>query len=106
MSISEDNRATLKISNAPSPSDNSFFSTDLHPKVPEMGKRLVKVSNTIYTEASDLAGAAVGEEITLMRWGVVKITKADDATGTYEVRASEAKWSERNEGGRRASGDM
>jgi hypothetical protein len=46
----------------------------------------VQISNTVYTESSDLSGVQVGEEITLMRWGVVKITKADDATSMYATQ--------------------
>ena len=84
MAVSEDGKATLNIKNVASDADNHFFQTDNHPKFPAMGKRLVKISNKVYLEASDLDGVAEGEEITLMRWGVVKITKVDGAANVYE----------------------
>ena len=77
MSVSEDNRATLTLTNVGKPEENHFFTTDNHPKFPALGKRIVKISSTIFLEASDLDGIALGEDVTLMRWGVVKITKVD-----------------------------
>merc|ERR1712150_224219 len=41
------------------------------------GKRLVRLSDKVLLEKGDVEGIEVGEEIVLMRWGVVKITKVE-----------------------------
>ncbi|KAH8052071.1 hypothetical protein JL722_10521 [Aureococcus anophagefferens] len=42
-----------------------------------MGMRPCRIGNTIYLEGDDAKTLAAGEEVVLMRWGLVKITKAN-----------------------------
>lgn len=77
MAVSDDVNVTLRIVNVPQDSNNAYISVDCHPKDPNLGKRLVKTSDRVLIEKEDCEGLVVGEEICLMRWGVVKITKVD-----------------------------
>jgi glutamyl-tRNA synthetase len=52
--------------------------TSLHPKNPELGERALRIAKEVFLEAADVEGLIVGEEIVLMRWGVVKITCVSD----------------------------
>jgi glutamyl-tRNA synthetase len=67
--------AQLLITNAPSETDHAFVETSYHPKDPSMGNRALRICNQVLLETVDVEGIVVGEDIVLMRWGVVKITK-------------------------------
>lgn len=67
----------LNVINGPSQSDFSYFETSLHPKNPYVGKRVVRICSSILLETVDVEGIQVGEDIVLMRWGVVRITKVE-----------------------------
>ncbi|GMH60137.1 hypothetical protein TrRE_jg3482 [Triparma retinervis] len=77
MVVSKEGKETITITNAQDPSKNEFLNIDAHPKFPAVGKRLLKISSSVMVESSDIAGVALGENIVLSRWGVVKITKVE-----------------------------
>jgi glutamyl-tRNA synthetase len=84
MAVSDEVNVTLKVVNAPKDAENAYISVDCHPKDPALGKRLMKTSDTVLIEKEDCEGLEVGEEICLMRWGVVKMTKVDVANKIFE----------------------
>ena len=67
----------LVISNVPKESDFAFVETGCHPKDPSLGTRSLRIASQVLLETVDVEGITVGEEIVLLRWGVVKITKVD-----------------------------
>jgi len=75
MAIDIVEKVGLTVTNGPEGME--FLSTDLLPKDPSFGKRLVRIGKKVVLEKGDVEGITVGEEIVLMRWGVVKITKVD-----------------------------
>ncbi len=77
MAIDKTENAKLTVTNGPDESVPVFVSTDYLPKDASFGKRLVRLSKNVLLEKVDVEGIEVGEEIVLMRWGVVKITKVD-----------------------------
>jgi len=54
---------------------DTFLTTGLHPKNPQLGQRVVRIGKNILLESVDAEGLTVGENIVLMRWGVVRITQ-------------------------------
>lgn len=76
--------ATLHITNAPLESDMTFVETICHPKDSTFGSRSLRIANKVLLETVDVEGLTVGENIVLMRWGVVKITKVDHDTKIFE----------------------
>jgi glutamyl-tRNA synthetase len=77
--IAKEGAVPLKITNQPA--GMMIKSVDLHPKLPENGKKSLILSNKLLIEGDDAAGITQGEEITLMRWGnviVKKVTKGKD----------------------------
>lgn len=77
MAIDKVNHKELTITNGPEVNTNTYVSTEYLPKDPSFGIRLVRISNRVIVESYDIEGITVGEEIVLMRWGVVKITKVE-----------------------------
>lgn len=77
MAIDQEDHVTLTVTNGPNAEDNCFLSTDFLPKDPSFGKRLVRIAKEVALEKVDTEGMVVGEDIVLMRWGVVKITKVE-----------------------------
>lgn len=77
MAIDKTANVTLNVTNGPAAEANVFTSTQNHPKDPSLGNRVVRLCNEVIVEAIDAEGIVEGENIVLMRWGVVKITKVD-----------------------------
>jgi len=78
MAIDTVDNVELVVENGPAEDGpKEFISTDLMPKDASFGKRLVRKANKVILEKVDIDGIEVGEEIVLMRWGVVKITKVE-----------------------------
>lgn len=79
MAIDATEKVGLTVTNGPEASENVYLSTNLHPKDPAMGSRLLRLAKKVFLEKVDAADLEVGQNIVLMRWGVVKITgKGDD----------------------------
>jgi glutamyl-tRNA synthetase len=78
------NNVTLHVTNAPAESDFAFVETSCHPKDPALGSRAIRISNKVLLETVDVEGIQVGENIVLMRWGVVKINKVDAESNVLE----------------------
>jgi len=83
MAIDSKTNSTLTILNFPTSGNETYVSTSLHPKDPTMGKRPMKLSSKVLLEKIDADDCIVGENIVLLRWGVVKITskKEDQLEG-------------------------
>lgn len=77
MAVDKENNVKLTVTNGPEEGDFSFMETPFHPKDPSLGKRNVRLSKNVLLETADMDGVEVGEQIVLLRWGVVKITKVD-----------------------------
>ena len=87
MAIDASDNVKLTVSNGPEGDSHTYVSADLHPKDAGMGKRLVRQSKTCLIEKVDAEGITVGQNIVLMRWGVINITKINDdgsLEGTYD----------------------
>lgn len=67
----------LTITNAPKVSDFAFVETAFHPKDSSMGTRAFRIANEVLLETADVEGVVVGEQMVLLRWGVVKITNVE-----------------------------
>ncbi|KAL7579662.1 hypothetical protein ACA910_021812 [Epithemia clementina (nom. ined.)] len=78
MAIDKEKHTKLMITNGPKESDFAFKETTFHPKDPDMGSRVMRLSDTVLLENVDVEGIEVGEDIVLLRWGVVKISKVTD----------------------------
>lgn len=79
MAIDQESNTMLKITNAPA--GDAYLTTTFHPKDASLGNRAVRIADKILLETVDVEGIVVGEEIVLLRWGVVKITKVDVVDG-------------------------
>lgn len=79
--------AQLTITNAPDEAVHAYVETSCHPKDPSLGNRTMRISNRVLLETVDIEGIEVGEEVVLMRWGVVKIVKVEgtEITGEFVV---------------------
>lgn len=78
MAIDQTEHVRLKIINAPSSADSlTYLTTDLHPKDPTLGQRLVRIASDVLLETVDTEGMQVGEMFVLVRWGVMKVLKID-----------------------------
>ena len=87
MAIDASVNVKLTVSNGPEAESHTYVSADLHPKDAGMGKRLVRQAKTCLIEKVDAEGLTVGQNIVLMRWGVITITKIHDdgrLEGTYD----------------------
>ena len=78
MAVDKVNHTKLVVTNGPKEGDFTFRETAFHPKDPSMGTRIMRLSNNVLLENVDVEGVTVGEEIVLLRWGVVKLTKVDN----------------------------
>ena len=81
MAIDATTNVPLKVTNGPSIDSNSYLSTDYHPKDPSLGSRPLRIGQDVVLESVDVEGVQEGEEIVLLRWGVVKISKVVSADG-------------------------
>jgi len=75
MAIDKDDHVALTVTNAGDGME--FLSTDYLPKDPTFGKRLVRIGKKVLLEKVDTEGMEVGENIVLIRWGVINITKVE-----------------------------
>mmetsp|Transcript_26172 Transcript_26172/g.61596 ORF Transcript_26172/g.61596 Transcript_26172/m.61596 type:complete len:642 (-) Transcript_26172:44-1969(-) len=81
MAIDKEQHTKLVVTNGPKEGDFAFHETTFHPKKPEMGSRVIRFADTVLLENVDVEGIEVGEDIVLLRWGVVRITKVDPQGG-------------------------
>jgi len=83
---SKEDCVKLTVTNAPDMDANVFITTDYFPKDASAGKRIVRIGKNVLVEKSDCEGVQCGENVVLMRWGLVTITKVDgdNLEGTYK----------------------
>ena len=74
MAIDATNHVLLTVATPTLLIDNSFLTTDYHPKNASLGKRCIRIASQVLLESMDVEDIVVGEFIVLMRWGVVQIT--------------------------------
>ena len=87
MAIDKEDHVILTVTNAPK-DHAAYLTTPLHPKDPKLGQRTVRIGPKILLERVDVDGVVAGEEIVLLRWGVIKISKVTEekkADGTNGV---------------------
>mmetsp|Transcript_40835 Transcript_40835/g.53800 ORF Transcript_40835/g.53800 Transcript_40835/m.53800 type:complete len:865 (+) Transcript_40835:26-2620(+) len=72
MAVFKETSVPLLVTNGPDGVTGK--SVPLHPQHPEFGDRVVRLSKNVLLEGDDANQITEGEEIVLMRWGVVKIT--------------------------------
>jgi glutamyl-tRNA synthetase len=84
MAIDKAENVKLTITNGPKEEDYAYIGADYHPKDPSLGSRVVRIASKVILEKVDVEGVEVGEDIVLLRWGVVKLTKVgDELEGEY-----------------------
>lgn len=85
MAVFADSCVPLQVENGPESRQDAgaAISIPLHPKRPELGSRVLRLANVVLLEGQDAEGLTEGEEVTLLRWGNVKIlsVEKDPATG-------------------------
>lgn len=67
MSVSASTSVKFTVTNVPA--GESAATVQLHPSKPEMGTRVMRRSNELLLEREDCNTFAVGEEVTVLRWG-------------------------------------
>jgi glutamyl/glutaminyl-tRNA synthetase len=71
-----------------SPNEQSTLHTVLiHPSKPEHGSRVMRRAARVLVDQADAATYAVGEEVTLLRWGNMKITAIDKDSATGKIKS-------------------
>lgn len=84
MAIDGEEHTVLRISGVPKEESQAYLETQVHPKDPSLGMRVMRISDEVILEKEDTDGIVEGEDIVLLHWGVVKITKVGDALeGTF-----------------------
>jgi glutamyl-tRNA synthetase len=78
MAIDKEKHVRLVVINGPKDGEFAYKETTYHPKDPAVGTRAMRISSQVLLETGDVEGVLVDEQIVLMRWGVVKITKVLD----------------------------
>eukprot|EP00600_Ochromonadales_sp_CCMP1393_P001035 CAMPEP_0174984316 /NCGR_PEP_ID=MMETSP0004_2-20121128/17655_1 /TAXON_ID=420556 /ORGANISM="Ochromonas sp., Strain CCMP1393" /LENGTH=790 /DNA_ID=CAMNT_0016236713 /DNA_START=56 /DNA_END=2428 /DNA_ORIENTATION=- len=98
MGVTNEDKVELLLENVAA--EVTAHSVQLHPQKPEMGTRVMRRSNVVYLDQLDAATYKEGEEITLLRWGNVRITAIEYAgsgansekivrlRGTYDATAT------------------
>ena len=69
MAIDAENHVLLRIIGTPKEENNAYVETEVHPKNPSLGTRLIRICSEVVLETIDVEGMEVGEDIVLMRWG-------------------------------------
>jgi glutamyl/glutaminyl-tRNA synthetase len=83
MAIFKDNAIVMTISNLPKECPGIISAK--HPKNPALGNKVILTGPAVYLEREDMEGIAVGDEVCLMRWGVMKITEVTkDSNGVIQ----------------------
>jgi len=84
MAIDKSNNVVLTLTNVSTADNKTFITTDYLPKDASFGKRLIRTYNKVLLEKVDTEDITLGENIVLMRWGVVKITQVEgELQGEY-----------------------
>lgn len=79
MAVFKDSAVPLEISNGPA--EPAGITIPLHPKRPELGSRVLRLARRVFLEGPDAATIKEGEEVTLTRWGNVKVQAIERDAG-------------------------
>lgn len=104
MGVSSQDKVEFIVDNEPA--EITLTSAPIHPQKPEMGTRVLRRYNKVYVDQIDALTYTVGEEITLLRWGNMRIVSIDknadgkvtsihatyDATSTNFSKTKKATW--------------
>ena len=71
--INKDNAIKLTITNGPEPPEAAMH--PLHKKNPSLGNKPVMMGKNLLIEKEDAETLELGQKVTLMNWGNIKITK-------------------------------
>mmetsp|Transcript_32228 Transcript_32228/g.56094 ORF Transcript_32228/g.56094 Transcript_32228/m.56094 type:complete len:897 (+) Transcript_32228:64-2754(+) len=93
MAIDKDDHVALTVTNGGEGME--FLSTDYLPKDPSFGKRLVRIGKKVLLEKVDTEGMEVGENIVLIRWGVINLTKVEGGLEGFFVPDGDVKAAKR-----------
>ena len=104
MGVSTQDVVEMTIENADD--EITAHTVQIHPQKPELGNRVMRRYKRVYIDQIDAVTYSVGEEITLLRWGNMKIIAIDksetgkivairatyDATATNFSKTKKATW--------------
>jgi glutamyl-tRNA synthetase len=94
MGVSLANVVPLHIENVAA--EVTLHTVQVHPQKPEHGTRIMRRNNVVYIDQIDAVTYSVNEDITLLRWGNIKITNIEknesgvvtSMTGIYDAEAT------------------
>lgn len=82
MAVDEAGHSVMTVSFAGSDKEGAHYITaPLVPKDPSLGTRALRIASRVMIEKEDAASLKVGEEVVLIRWGVVKVVGGDAESG-------------------------
>ena len=84
--IGKNSSVKLTIENGPSPPEAR--TQPLHPKNAAVGNKAVVYGQNLLVEKEDAKALAVGQKITLMKWGNATITRREDVGDSFELFAN------------------
>lgn len=76
----------LTIENGPSPPEAR--TQPLHPKDPSVGNKAVMYGSDLLVERDDVKDLAIGQKVTLMKWGNATITRRETVGDSFELFAT------------------
>lgn len=76
----------LTIENGPSPPEAR--TQPLHPKDPSVGNKAVMYGSNLLVERDDVKDLAIGQKVTLMKWGNATITRRETVGDSFELFAT------------------
>ena len=76
----------LTIENGPSPPEAR--TQPLHPKDPSVGNKAVMYGSDLLVERDDVKDLAIGQKVTLMKWGNATITRRETLDDSFELFAT------------------
>lgn len=79
MAVFKDSAVPLEVSNGPA--EPAGITIPLHPKRPELGSRVLRLARRVFLEGPDAETIKEGEEVTLTRWGNVKVQAIERDAG-------------------------
>jgi len=89
MVIDANHHVPLKVTNGPAVDANVYLSTACHPRDQSLGSRALRIGQDVILESTDVDGMEEGDEIVLIRWGLVKVTKITMAEDGHRVGSLE-----------------
>lgn len=83
--IASASKALIVLTNGPK--ESKWETHPLHPKDKTIGNKTIEYASRLYAEQGDVQDLAVGEKVTLMKWGNAVVTKNEKKNGQVVVTA-------------------